>query len=43
MKVQIGANEYQTMEVRICEISSKSLYIDTIDVSQKNGGENTIR
>lgn len=42
MKVQIGANEYQTMEVRICEISSKSLYIDTIDVSKKNGGENSI-
>lgn len=39
MTIQIGANEFQTMDVRICEISSKSLYIDTVDVSKVNGPE----
>ena len=39
MTIQIGANEYQTMDVRISEISSESLYIDTIDVSKKDGGD----
>ena len=39
MTIQIGGNEYQTMDVRICEISSKSLYIDTVDVSKVGGPE----
>lgn len=39
MTIQIGANEFQTMDVRICEISAKSLYIDTIDVSKVGGAE----
>lgn len=39
MTIQIGANEFQTMDVRICEISSKSLYIDTVDVSKVGGPE----
>uniref|UniRef100_UPI0040579063 flagellin N-terminal helical domain-containing protein n=1 Tax=Agathobacter sp. TaxID=2021311 RepID=UPI0040579063 len=39
MTIQIGANEFQTMDVRICEISSKTLYVDTIDVSKVGGAE----
>ncbi|MBR4025977.1 MAG: flagellin [Lachnospiraceae bacterium] len=39
MTIQIGANEFQTMDVRITEVSSTSLYIDAIDVSKVNGAE----
>lgn len=39
MTIQIGANQYQTMDIRIPEISAKSLYLDTIDVTIKNGPE----
>lgn len=42
MTLQIGANENQTMDVRIPEISSKSLYIDKIDVRTLNGGGKAI-
>lgn len=42
MTIQIGANEYQTMEVRISEVSSESLYIDTIDVSKANGADKAL-
>ncbi len=39
LTIQIGANEHQTMDVRISEISTNSLYIDTVDVSVVNGAE----
>ncbi len=39
MTIQIGANQYQTMDIRIPEISAESLYLDTIDVTVKNGSE----
>jgi flagellin len=39
MSIQIGANQYQDMEVRIPEVSSKSLYLDKVDVTIKNGPE----
>lgn len=39
MTIQIGANQYQEMDVRIPEVSSKSLYLDTVDVTVKNGPE----
>ena len=39
LTIQIGANEHQTMDVRISEISAESLYIDTIDVTVKGGAE----
>lgn len=42
MTIQIGANEFQTMDVRICEISAKSLYVDTIDVSKVNGASRAL-
>lgn len=32
MTMQIGANQYQTMDVRIPEVSSESLYIDQVSV-----------
>lgn len=37
MTIQLGANEYQTMEVRIPEISSKSMYLDWVDMSSEKG------
>ena len=42
MTLQIGANENQTMEVRIPEISSRSLYIDKVDVRTNEGGGKAI-
>ncbi len=42
MTIQIGANEFQTMEVRISEVSSESLYIDTIDVSKAYGADKAL-
>lgn len=38
MCLQIGANENQTMQVRIPEISTKTLYIDDVDVTKDGGG-----
>ena len=37
MTIQIGANEHQHMDIRIGEISTTSLYIDTIDVTVEKG------
>lgn len=42
LTIQIGANEYQTMDVRIAEVSSKTLYIDEVDVSIQGGGGRAI-
>lgn len=42
MTLQIGANENQTMEVRIPEVSAKSLYIDEVDVRTVEGGGRAI-
>lgn len=39
MTIQIGANQYQEMDVRIPEVSTESLYLDTIDVTVKKGPE----
>lgn len=39
MTIQIGANQYQEMNVRIPEVSSKSLYLDKVDVTVKKGPE----
>lgn len=43
MSIQIGANQYQDMEVRIPEVSSKSLYLDTVDVTKAGGPEKAMR
>jgi flagellin len=42
MTIQIGANQYQTMDIRIPETSSKSLYLDTINVAEYQGAENAM-
>ena len=39
LTIQIGANEYQTMDVRIDEISSQTLYLDEVDVAVENGAD----
>ena len=39
LTIQIGANEYQTMDVRIDEISSYTLYLDCVDVVVENGAD----
>ena len=42
MTLQIGANEDQTMDVKISEISSETLYIDKVNVCVVNGGDYAI-
>lgn len=42
MTLQIGANENQTMDVRIREISSKTLYIDKVNVCTVTGADRAI-
>ena len=42
MTIQIGSNEFQTMDVRIPEISSNSLYLDTVDVTVAGGADRAI-
>lgn len=43
MSIQIGANQYQDVDIRIPEISTESLYLDTVDVTVSNGPENGMR
>lgn len=43
MTMQIGGNEHQTMDIRIPEVSSKSLYTDTINVVEEGGPEKAMR
>lgn len=42
MTLQIGANQYQTMDVRIPQVDSKHLYLDRIDVTTVTGAERAI-
>ena len=42
LTVQIGANQYQEMDVCIPEISTKSMYIDTVDVTVYGGADRAI-
>lgn len=42
MTLQIGANEHQTMDVRIPEVSSKTLYLDEVDVTKVGGAGKAI-
>ncbi len=39
MMIQIGANEHQTMDIRISEVSATSLYIDEVDIAVVNGAD----
>jgi flagellin len=43
MTIQLGANQYQEMDVRIPEVSAKSLYLDTVDVTTTNGADKAMR
>ena len=43
MSIQIGANQYQDMDVKIPEVSSKSLYIDTVNVAVSGGADKALR
>lgn len=42
MTLQIGANENQTVDVRIPEVSSRTLYIDKVDVCTVTGADRAI-
>lgn len=42
MTIQIGANQYQEMDLRIPEISQESLYLDQIDVAVAGGAEKAL-
>lgn len=42
MTLQIGANENQTMDVRIPEVSSETLYIDKVNVCTVTGADRAI-
>lgn len=39
LTIQIGANEYQTMDVKISEISAETLYLDQVDVAVAKGAD----
>lgn len=39
MTIQVGANEYQTMDIRIPETSAESLYLDSIELTTYQGPE----
>ena len=43
MSIQIGANQYEDMEVRIPEVSAESLYLDKVDVTKTGGPEKAMR
>ena len=42
MTIQIGANEGQEMKVKIPEVSSETLYLDTVDVTVNGGADKAI-
>lgn len=42
MTIQIGANQYQQMDVRIPEISVESLYLDTVDITIAGGSDRAL-
>lgn len=42
MTIQIGANQYQEMDLRIPEVSAQSLYLDEIDVAVAGGAEKAL-
>lgn len=42
MTIQVGSNQYQTVDVRIPEVSSNSLYLDTVNVGSELGAGHAI-
>ena len=43
MEIKSGANQYQTVGIRIPEMSSESLYIDEVDVTVAGGADRAIQ
>ena len=39
LTVQVGANEHQDMDIRLSEVSTASLYVDTVDVAVVKGAD----
>ncbi|MBR2045636.1 MAG: flagellin [Agathobacter sp.] len=39
LTIQVGANEHQDMDVRLVEVSTSSLYVDTVDVAVAKGAD----
>ena len=42
MTIQMGANQYQDMDIRIPEVSAKSLYLDKVDVTIVGGTDRAL-
>ncbi len=42
MSLQIGANQYQTMDVRIARVDTETLFIDDMDVTTVHGADRAI-
>ena len=42
LTIQIGANEHQTMDVRIDEISAHTLYLDSVDIAVSGGANRAL-
>lgn len=42
MTIQVGSNQYQTVEVRIPEVSADTLYLDTVNASSEQGAGRAI-
>jgi flagellin len=42
MTLQVGANQYQEIDVKIPEISSETLYLDTVDVTVVGGANKAL-
>lgn len=42
MAIQIGANEGQEMKIKIPEVSTETLYLDTVDVTVKGGADKAL-
>lgn len=42
MSIQIGANQYQDMDVKIPEVSAESLYLDTVNVAVEGGADKAL-
>ena len=39
LTIQVGANERQNMDIRLSEVSTASLYVDTVDVAVEKGAD----
>jgi flagellin len=42
MTLQIGANQYQTMDIRLPKLDAEMLYLDQVDVTTVRGGDKAI-